>query len=126
MQVPLSQYQGHKPLPDSEDLAISTAMVSDRMVIKFHLRVSERAVFCGPAFDAYAPSFERARCERSAHHLNYLGLRDSQALLNGFEGGSILPCHLNQGRHVTFGQLFAGLIFHKSSLATKHRCQARL
>ena len=58
MQVPLSQYQGHKPLPDSEDLAISTAMVSDRMVIKFHLRVSERAVFCGPAFDAYAPSFE--------------------------------------------------------------------
>jgi hypothetical protein len=58
MSVPLSKHQGHKSLPDSKLLAIRTAMVCDRMVIKFHLRVSECAVLCGPAFDTHAPSFE--------------------------------------------------------------------
>ena len=125
MQVPVSQSQGHKSSLDSEALAISTAMVCYRMVIKFHLRVSERTVLCGPTFDAHAPSFEGVRCERSAHHLYDLGLRDSQALLDGFEAGSVLPGHLNQGRHVAFGQIFVGLMFHKSCLATKYRCQAR-
>jgi len=75
-------------------------MVCDRMVIKFHLRVSERPVFGDPAFDAHAPSFKRTRRKRSAHHLNYLGLRNAQALLDSFERGSVFPGHLNEGRHV--------------------------
>ena len=100
-------------------------MVCDRMVIKFHLRVSERPVFGDPAFDAHAPSFERARCKRSAHHLNYLSLRNAQALLDSFERGSVFPGHLNEGRHVAIGQGFACLMFHKSSFATSHHCRAR-
>lgn len=112
-------------LSANDALTIRTAMVCDRMVIKFHLRVSERPVFCGSALDAHAPPFKRARCKRSAHHLYHLGLRDSKALLDGFKRGSVLPSHLNEGSHIAICQGFACLVFHKSNFATNHRCQAR-
>jgi hypothetical protein len=112
VQAPLSQRQSHPSLPDNKALTIRTAMVRDRTVIKFHLRVSERAVFGGPAFDAHTPPLERSRSKRSAHHLYHLGLRNAQALLDGFERGSVFPSHLNERCHVAIGQGFACLMFH--------------
>lgn len=100
-------------------------MVCDRTVIKSHLRVSERPVFGGAAFDAHTPPLERSRRKRGAHHLYDLGLRDAQALLDGFERGSVFPSHLNEGCNVAVGQGFACLMCHKFSLSTNHHCQAR-
>ena len=78
-------------------------MVCDRIVIKFHLWISERPVLGDSASDTHAPSFERARCERISHRLYDLGLADSQTLLNGFKCRSVFPSHLNESGHLTLG-----------------------
>lgn len=101
-----------------------TPMVCNCMVTKLHQRVSERAVLCDTAFDAHTPPFERARCKRSAHRLYYLGLTDSQALLDGFKRSSVFPSHLNQSGHVAIAKWFGFFRFHKSNSAVNYRYQA--
>ena len=100
-------------------------MVCDCMVIEFHTGVSERSVLGNSAFDAHAPPFKRARCERNTHRLYDLSLIDSQALLNGFKGRSVFPSHLNESRHLALGQGFAFFGFHKSNIAKDHRYAAK-
>jgi len=43
----------------------------------------------------FTPQLKTAWLEAALHDADYIRLRQSVAVLNGFEWGSILPCHLD-------------------------------
>lgn len=76
-------------------------MVSDRSVVEFHARASERPVLGGTPFHPHAPQLERTEREFMAHELDHFGLRQSNPFMDRFKGGSVFPRHLNHGRDVS-------------------------
>lgn len=61
-------------------------------------------VLCLSAHGALSPELERACCELSTHELDHVAWRQAELSLNGVEGRSIFPRHLDDSVDVRIRQ----------------------
>jgi hypothetical protein len=105
MQVPVPQHLGSSLIQVLHGSTVGSAVVGNGVVIKLHVRASQRTVFGGATFHARAPQTKRAGVELCTHEANDLGLAQSHALKNGLKRGAVFPGHLNHGRHIARAQV---------------------
>lgn len=65
---------------------------------------TESFVFGLSASRAFAPKFERASGELSSHELDHVARSQSELAVNGFEGSSVFPGHLDDSVDVRIRQ----------------------